>query len=191
MAMQNMNSSNGDGYGSVAQTAHWLTVLLLIGSFSLGFYMTDLVLSPTKLRLYSYHKWIGVTVFMLVAIRLGWRLAVPPPRLPASMPGWEKRTAEATHRILYLLLLVTPLAGWLMSSAGGFQTVYLGVLPLPNLLAKNPPLGEALEAVHATLAWMLLGLVGLHVAAALKHHFIDRDDVLSRMTPGVSPPTKK
>jgi cytochrome b561 len=175
-------------YGAVAQAAHWLVALLIAGGFTLGLYMTELKLSPLKLKLFSYHKWIGVTVFLLVALRLGWRLAVPPPGLPSSMPGWEKRAAEVSHRMLYLLMFAAPLSGWLMSSAEGFQTVYLGLLPIPDLLAKNPPLGHALESVHVSLVWMLAGLVALHVAAAFKHHFHDRDSVLARMTPGLKPP---
>lgn len=183
-----MIASSAEGpYGTVAMTAHWLTLLLLIGSFSLGFYMADLPVSPTRLRLFAYHKWIGVTVFALVTLRLGWRLLVPPPALPDSMPAWEKRAAEISHRLLYLLLLAAPVSGWLMSSAKGFQTVLFGLLPIPDLLSKNPPLGAALTVVHVTLDYMLLGLIGLHVAAALKHHFMDRDEVLARMTPGVSP----
>ena len=175
-------------YGVIAMAAHWLVVLLLIGSYSLGFYMEDLPVSPAKLKLYAYHKWNGVTIFALVALRLTWRLWSPPPPLPVSMPGWEKRAAEISHRLLYLLVFAVPLSGWLMSSAKGFQTVWFGVLPIPDLLSKNPPLGEALETVHWALNKMLLGLVSLHVAAALKHHFIDRDEVLTRMTPCLPAP---
>ncbi|MGH8454448.1 MAG: cytochrome b [Nevskiales bacterium] len=175
-------------YGAAAQAAHWLTFLLLIGSFSLGFYMADLTLSPTRLKLYAYHKWIGVTIFVLVTLRLAWRLWSAPPPLPDSMPAWEKRAAEISHRLLYLLLFAVPLSGWLMSSAKGFQTVLFEVLPIPDLLSKNPPLGAALEEVHWLLNKMLLGLVLLHVAAAFKHHFADHDEVLARMTPGLSPP---
>jgi cytochrome b561 len=182
--------NTGARYGSVARTAHWLTFLLLIGSFSLGFYMAELALSPTRLKLFSYHKWIGVTIFLLAALRLTWRLLVPPPPLP-QMPAWERRAAEISHRMLYLFLFAVPLSGWLMSSAKGFQTVYFGVLPIPDLLTKNPPLGEALEAVHEMLTKLFLGLIALHAAAALKHHFLDRDDVLARMTPGISPPETK
>lgn len=160
---------------------------MLIGSFSLGFYMHDLPVSPLKVRLYSYHKWLGITIFMLVALRLAWRLWSPPPTLPASMPIWEQRAAIAAHRLLYLLLFAIPLSGWLMSSAKGFQTVWLGLVPIPDLLAKNPPLGETLEEVHETLNWLLLALVSVHTVAALKHHYRDRDDVLARMTPGLSP----
>ena len=178
-------------YGAVAKTAHWLMAFMLAGSFSLGLYMADLPPSPTRLQLFSYHKWLGVLAFVLVLLRWLWRLSVAPPPLPATMPAWEKRAAGITHRLLYLFLFAAPLSGWLMSSAKGFQTVLFGKLPIPDLLAKNPPLGEALDVVHVAIVWMLLGLIGLHVAAALKHHFVDRDDVLARMTPGVSPPAPK
>lgn len=175
-------------YGAGARALHWLMALMLAGSFSLGLYMADLPVSPLRLKLFSYHKWLGVLAFGVVALRLAWRRAHPPPPLPASMPPWEKHAAGISHRLLYLLLFAAPLSGWLMSSAKGFQTVLFGVLPIPDAIPKNPPLGEALDAVHVALVWMLLGLIGLHAAAALKHHFFDRDDVLARMTPGVSPP---
>lgn len=171
-------------YGLTAQLGHWLTVLLLCAAFPVGFYMVELALSPTKLRLFSYHKWIGVTVFALVLLRLLWRSWRPPPPPPAMAP-WALRTAQITHRLLYLLLLVVPLSGWLMSSAKGFQTVYFGRLPIPDLLGKDPALGAALEAVHWTLNKMLLGAIVLHIAAALKHHFVDHDTVLRRMLPSL------
>lgn len=170
-------------YGGMAQSAHWLTVLLLIGSFTLGYVMTDMAMSPTRLKLFAYHKWIGVTIFALVALRLGWRLFVPPPPLPASMAVWERRLAAVTHALLYGLLFMVPLSGWLMSSAKGFQTVYFGVLPIPDLLGKNKELASLLEDAHEVLTCTLLGLVAMHVAAALKHHFINRDGVLQRMLP--------
>ncbi len=175
-------------YGAVAQTVHWLMAFMLVGSFSLGFYMHEMAVSPLRLKLFSYHKWLGVLVFALVVLRLVWRWTHRPPPLPAHMPHWEKRAAEITHRLLYLFLFAAPLSGWLMSSAKGFQTVLFGVLPIPDLLSKNPPLGAALSEVHETLIWMLLSVAGLHAAAALKHHFIDRDDVLVRMTPFLRPP---
>lgn len=174
-------------YGGTAKTLHWLTFLLISGTFGLGLFVADLPTSPEKLKLLSWHKWAGVTVFVLVALRLGWRLLNTPPPLSAGMPAWERRAAEASHRLLYLLTLCLPLSGWIMSSALGFTTVWFGLLPLPNLLDKDLPLGKALEEVHGTLAWIVFGFVALHVAAAFKHHLIDRDDVLARMTPGVKP----
>jgi cytochrome b561 len=174
-------------YNGTAKTLHWLTFVLMSGTFALGLYMADLPLGPDKLKLFSWHKWAGVTVFVLVALRLGWRLLNTPPPLPAGMPNWERRAAEASHRLLYLLALAQPVSGWIMSSAKGFTTVWFGVLPLPNLVGKNLPLGDALATVHENLAWILVGFVALHVLAALKHHLIDRDDVLARMTPGIKP----
>src|ERR1043166_7473057 len=155
-------------YGAVAKTAHWLTAFMLLGSFTLGFYMADLPPSPTRLQLFNYHKWLGVLAFIVVSLRWLWRRAVAPPPLPATMPHWEKRAAQITHRFLYLFLFAAPLSGWLMNSAKGYQTVLFGKLPIPDLLAKNPPLGAALDEVHVALVWMLLGLIVLHSAAALK-----------------------
>lgn len=170
-------------YTSTAIALHWLMALLLIGLFGLGLYMSDLPLSPQKLKLYSWHKWAGVSAFLLVLLRLAWRIGHRPPALPAAMPGWQKTAAEGLHHLLYLLMIVIPLSGWLMSSAKGFQTVYFGIIPLPDLLQKNKELGELLEWVHSSLNFTLAGLVVAHIAAALKHHLFDRDEVLARMLP--------
>ena len=170
-------------YGGVAIGLHWLIAIAIIGSFSLGFYMSDLPLSPQKLKFYSWHKWAGVTIFLCVLFRLVWRLSHRPPELPDTIPAWQRKVAGATHVLLYLLMIVVPLTGWLMSSAKGFQTVYFGVLPLPDLLAKNDELGERLEQAHALLNYGMAALVVAHLGAALKHHFIDRDGVLARMLP--------
>ncbi|TVO68448.1 cytochrome b [Denitromonas ohlonensis] len=170
-------------YTSTAIALHWLIALGILASFSLGLYMTDLSLSPTKLKLYSWHKWAGVTLFALIVFRLGWRLTHPAPALPDTMPPALRLAASAAHWVLYALMLAIPLSGWLMSSAKGFQTVWFGVLPLPDLLAKDAALGDTLKDVHEALNFTLLAMVGLHVAAALKHHFIDRDTVLTRMLP--------
>jgi cytochrome b561 len=173
-------------FSRVAIALHWLIAAAIFGTFALGLYMHELPLSPTKLRLYSYHKWIGVTIFLLVLARIAWRLAHPAPALP-DMPRWQKFAAHLSHVLLYLLTLAVPLSGWLFSSASGLQTVYFGVLPIPDLLAKNKATAEMLKAVHYYLNMTMLALVVLHVAAALKHHFADRDDVLARMLPLVRP----
>lgn len=170
-------------YTHTAVSLHWLIALLIFATFPLGVYMHDLPFSPDKLRLYSYHKWIGVTIFMLAIIRLAWRATHRPPPLPASMPKWERYAAEGVHYLLYALLFLIPLSGWLMSSAKGFQTVWFGVLPLPDLVGKNKELGDLLQKVHELLNFSLLGLVLAHVGAALKHHFIQHDTILERMLP--------
>ena len=169
-------------YTGPAISAHWIIALLIILAWPLGVYMHDLPLSPDKLKLYSYHKWIGITVLLLFVPRILWRITHrPPAALP--MPAWQHRIAEGTHHLLYLLMFLVPLSGWLMSSAKGFQTVYFGVLPLPDLLAKDKALGNLLETVHVALNFTLIAVLLGHVGAALKHHFIDRDDVLTRMLP--------
>lgn len=168
-------------YSTTAIALHWLVAMLIFATFPLGLYMVDLPLSPDKLKLYSYHKWIGVTVFLLVAIRLGWRLTHTPPALPGDIAAWQRRASAVVHGLLYGLMAAIPVSGWLMSSAKGFQTVWFGVLPLPDLVEKNRELGELLATAHQVLNYTLLALVILHVGAALKHHFIERRPFLQRM----------
>lgn len=170
-------------YTGVAIGLHWLIGIMILMSLSVGLYMVGLALSPNKLRLYSWHKWAGVTIFMLVLVRSLWRLTHAAPPLPDDVPVWQRKVAEATHYALYALLIVIPLTGWLMSSAKGFQTVYFGVIPIPDMLAKNEGMGETLALVHRYLNYSMIGLVIAHIAAALKHHFIDKDDILRRMLP--------
>ncbi|MDO8261926.1 MAG: cytochrome b [Gallionella sp.] len=172
-----------DRYTRTAITLHWIIALLIFTAFPLGVYMHELPLSPDKLRLYSYHKWIGVTIFLLALLRISWRRTHRPPPLPAAMPSWEKFAAHAVHSLLYVLILAIPLSGWLMSSAKGVQTVWFGVLPLPDLVSKNKELGDLLKAVHESFNILLLGLVIAHIGGALKHHLIERDDILARMLP--------
>ena len=168
-------------YTTPAIVLHWLVALLIVAGFPLGLYMVDLPLSPDKLKLYSYHKWIGVTVLLLVAVRLGWRLTHTPPPLPAGIAAWQRHASAIVHGLLYVLMVAIPLSGWLMSSAKGFQTVWFGVLPLPDLVDKNRELGELLAEVHKFLNFTLLALVVMHVGAALQHHFIERQPFLQRM----------
>ncbi|WP_018410360.1 cytochrome b [Methyloversatilis thermotolerans] len=170
-------------YTKTAISLHWLVALMLFGMFAFGLYMVELPLSPQKLKYYSYHKWAGVTVFLLVLVRLAWRIAHRPPELPAGMNPLQIRLAKGGHHLLYLLMVLAPLSGWLMSSAKGFQTVWFGVLPLPDLLPKDEALGEALLWVHRVLNWFFMLVVAGHVIAALKHQFVDRDGLMSRMLP--------
>ncbi|MCP5268094.1 MAG: cytochrome b [Zoogloeaceae bacterium] len=170
-------------YTRTAILLHWLMALMIIAMFGLGLYMTGLKLSPQKLQLYSWHKWAGVSVFVLAAFRLVWRLTHTPPPHPAGMPRWQQIAANGTHHLLYLLMIAIPLSGWLMSSAKGFQTVWFGVLPLPDLLAKDKALGDLLQGVHQALNLGLATLVLAHIAAAIKHHLVERDGVLARMLP--------
>jgi len=173
-------------YTPTAIGLHWLMFIGLAGTLGLGFYMHDLPLSPTKLQLYSWHKWAGITLFLLALLRVVWRLTHRQPELPPLMPELLKKAAHAMHWLLYALMLAIPLSGWLMSSAKGFTTVWFGVLPLPDLVGKDAALGSQLQTLHMALNFALLTLVAGHVGAALKHHFIDRDGVLTSMLPGKS-----
>ena len=170
-------------YTATAMLVHWAMAIGLIGMFFFGLYMADLPVSPAKLKYYSWHKWAGVTLFALLAFRIVWRATHRPPELPVHMSRGERFVAHAGHAALYLLMIAVPLSGWLMSSAKGIQTVYFGVWPIPDLLAKNDELAKLLQTAHWALNMLLAAVVISHVAAALKHHFLDRDDVLTRMLP--------
>jgi cytochrome b561 len=123
-------------------------------------------------------------VLVLALIRVVWRATHTPPPLPDTLPRWEHVVSHLTHMLLYGLIIAVPLSGWLMSSAKGFQTVWFGVLPLPDLVGKDKELGDLLALVHQGLNLVLFLLVAMHIAAVIKHRFIDRDSVLSRMLPG-------
>lgn len=168
-------------YTPVAKGLHWLMAVLILGLLALGIYMADLPLSPQKLQLYAWHKWAGVSVFLLVWLRLAWRVTHRPPALPGSLSVRMQWLAHAGHAALYGLMLVIPLSGWLMSSAKGVQTVWFGVLPIPDLLSRDKALGDLLQQVHKSLNAMLMLTLAGHVAAALWHHFILKDDTLRRM----------
>jgi len=170
-------------YGRVAQVLHWLVFFLMIASFGLGLSMVEMEVSPQRIRMVGWHKTVGITILALAFARLVWRFVSPPPALPATMPAWERAAAHASHWLLYALMLAVPVSGWLMSSALGFSTVYLGIAKLPDLLTRDRAFGETLKLLHFWLNKGLLAMIVLHAAAALKHHFWDKDDVLRRMLP--------
>jgi cytochrome b561 len=170
-------------YGRVAMLLHWLAAALIVAGAALGLTMTELPLSPAKLRYYAWHKWLGITVFLVAAVRLAWRTIASPPPFPASMKPAQARAARAVHWTLYGLMLAIPVSGWIYSSATGVSVSYLNLVPLPNLVPKDKALAGVLLAVHQALNGVLAVGVLLHVAAAVKHQWIDRDGVMSRMLP--------
>jgi cytochrome b561 len=172
-------------YTRTAKLLHWLMAALIVGLIGLGLYMEGLPFSPDKLKFYAWHKWAGVTAFALVLGRLAWRTLHRPPPLPAGMTPHQRLAAHAGHVLLYVMMIAIPVSGWLMSSAKGVPTVWFGVVPLPDLVAKSEALGEFLQTTHKYLNWLLIAVLAGHIGAALKHHFIDRDDVLVRMLPNL------
>lgn len=180
--MTSIASNSGGHYSSVAVALHWIAAVLIVANLLLGVAMVPLPLSIRKLHWYAWHKSIGTTVFVLTCLRLAWRLVRPAPP-PVAMPAWQRRAAAASHTLLYVLLLIIPISGWLYSSSTGVQVVYLGLVPLPDLVAKDKALAATLKAVHVTLNVGMVAVIALHTAAAMKHHFVDRDDVLARMWP--------
>jgi cytochrome b561 len=188
-------------YTRTAIALHWAVAVLIFAGFGLGLTMTDMPFSPQKLKFYSWHKWIGITVFALAAWRLLWRLNHAAPALPSHMPAWQQKAAHASHHLLYSLFFAIPVAGWLFSSSKGVPTVYLGYLPLPDLLSKEVgdiallatdaakpfTVAELLRLTHKTLNYLMGLLVVVHITAAIKHHFIDCDDVMTQMIPALKP----
>jgi cytochrome b561 len=172
-----------DRYSNPAIALHWLIALLIFTGFGLGLIMTDIPgLTPAKLRYYSYHKWIGVTVFWLVVMRVAWRLTHRPPALP-PMSAWQRVSANIAHYALYVLMIVIPLSGYLYSYAAGVPVRYFGLVELPPLITPNPAHKDALKNVHIYLNYLMATLVTIHILATLWHQFIQHDGLLRRMLP--------
>lgn len=169
-------------YPPSSRFLHWLMAAALVANFALGASVHEMELSPQKLQLLTWHKWAGISLLALVSLRLLNRLFFPPPA-PEPGPVWQTRAAGLVHVLLYALMFAIPVSGWLISSAAGIPVVYLGVWELPALLPKNILWVDTLKDVHEALNQSLLMLVILHVAAALKHHFIDHDRSLIRLLP--------
>lgn len=177
-----MSTTTPARYSTSVILLHWLMALLIVGAFVMGLIVSDMPLSPRKFHWIAYHKWIGITVLGLLALRLLTRLASRTPPLPASMSKLERWGAHAGHLALYVLMFAVPLTGWLSSSAQGFPVVYLKLIALPDLVEKNKELGKLLSGVHSWLNWVLAAVVVVHILAAIKHHVIDRDGLLWRMS---------
>lgn len=170
----------GTHYTRTAVSLHWLIFCGVACAFAMGWIMTELAITPLRLKMFNWHKWLGITILGLAVLRALWRITHrAPPFLP--MPAWQKRAAHALHGLLYLLLFAIPLSGWAYSNAAGFPVVYLGKWRLPDLVSRDRELAGRLEGLHKALGFLLLLLLVLHVLAALKHHFLDRDDTLKRM----------
>ena len=169
-------------YGVPLIVMHWLILLLIIAAYVMGTILEDMAFSPAKLRLYAWHKWVGMLVLFLVPLRIGLRLAESLDHRRGLTP-FEVRVSAIVHGLLYLLLIAAPMLGWLHSSAEGFPVVWFGVLPLPDLVGKDKILAETFKELHEGSVNLLVTLVAVHAAAALYHHHVRRDGVLARMAP--------
>jgi cytochrome b561 len=177
------NRSNPTRYGAVAQTFHWCIAALVVTQFVLAYTAADLPLGVHKLALLARHKSFGMTVLMLAVLRLLWRLKNPPPELPSGMTPLERMLARGTHVAFYVLLFAMPITGWLMSSAKNYSVSWFGLFTWPNLIGKNAAQFDFLRSTHHLLSDALFVIAVLHILAALKHHFWNKDDVLLRMLP--------
>lgn len=171
-----------DRYTRTAIVLHWLIAAIVIGQFVWGWSMQEIPKQPPGVRAdaFNFHKSIGLTIFLLMVVRLGWRLRHPPPPLP-PLPAWQAWLARANHRVLYAALFIMPLAGYLGSAWSGYPVKYFGLV-LPAWASKEPALKDLCSAVHLVTSWVLLVAVALHVAAAAKHALVDRDGLLARMS---------
>lgn len=168
-------------YGLVAKSLHWTMALLIIGMLALGLYMSYLPISELKLQLYGIHKEFGLLILLLVMFRITWRIGNIVPLLPNTIPPWQKFVANAVHGMLYGFMFAMPITGWMLTSAAGLPPSFFGLFVLPPLLSPNMDTMNILIQIHTWLAYGLMATFGAHVGAALKHHFIDKDDVLRRM----------
>ena len=170
-------------YGAVAQLFHWSIVLLVLAQFALGLTAHPMPVSLMRLKLLTWHKSIGVTVFVLVLLRLAWRAYSPPPLLPAGMSSLQHGLARFGHGFLYLLLLTMPVVGWISSSASNLTVKWFFLVTLPDLVRPDPALADLAKELHIALSWLLLATVIGHVGAAFWHELVRKDNVLRRMLP--------
>jgi cytochrome b561 len=181
-------STNTSRYNSIAMILHWLMAFFIIAMLVIGKIMVDLPnTDPDKFAYYQAHKSVGLTILVLTLLRIVWRVMHKSPALPADMPRWEQIAAKSTQGILYLMMIALPLTGWAVASTStsGIPTMWFGLFEVPSLpgLASVADAQDIAKETHETLGNITILLLLLHVAAALKHHFWDKDDVLKSMIP--------
>lgn len=170
------------GYKPASKLLHWVTTALLIAQYLVGWIMPDIKRGMSPGRMMSVHLSIGISILAIALVRYLWRLANPV--IPASgMPVWQRASSEVVHFLLYALLLCTTLSGWIFASARGWTIDFLGVLPLPAVVAQGSEIGRALGRLHGALSSVLLAGIAVHVLAALVHALVWRDGVMRRMVP--------
>jgi cytochrome b561 len=178
--------SDAARWGSVAKFFHWAIVIAILVQATIGLVMVELPKRPGTIPVFTFHKSLGLTIFAFAILRLLWRAFDPHPAYPATMPRWQVVGARAGHALLYTLIFVVPLSGWLFDSATALRPLYwFGLIHVPSLTGgRDDAIKEFAEAAHETLFWILATVAAGHAAIALWHHFHDRDDILRRMLPG-------
>jgi cytochrome b561 len=172
-----------NSWGGPAKFLHWIVALLVLAQLALGWAAVSWRLSPLKLDLFVWHKSTGLLIFGLMVVRAAWRLANPPPALPDAIPAWEKRAAHVGHFLLYAILIAMPISGWIVNSAANIPFRIFWRVPLPDIVAPDKALADLAARVHLILFLGLSALLSLHIAAALRHHLVRRNAILTRMLP--------
>ena len=176
-------------YSNIAVTIHWVTVVLVLAQLWLGFSFADMAEGSERGQLFTWHRTVGALILVLVLARLTYRMVNPPPPYPPDLPRWERIAGTWNHRLFYLLLIAMPIVG-VISASGlvpGSTLPLLGGIALPKVPGISRELGEKLGDVHAAAAWLLIALIVVHAAAALKHQFFDHNRAAGRMPPFRAP----
>ena len=176
-----MLGNTRDNWGTVSKSLHWLMAGFVFVQLVLGPLALSWRLSPTKLDLYVWHKSIGMLILLLVILRASWRLVNLSPGLPVGLPPWEQIAARVSHLLLYLLMFLLPLSGWIINSAANIPFKVFWAFPLPDLVSHDKALAELAKMAHFALVIALVVLLVLHIGAALRHHFVRRNNILQRM----------
>lgn len=178
-----MLRNSSTAWGSVAQGFHWGMAALIGMQLALGALAVAWRVSPVKIELFFWHKSLGILILALLALRVAWRAAGRSPSLPAGMPAWERRAARANQALLYALMALLPLTGWIVNSAANIPLRVFGLVPLPAIVPPDEALARGVARVHVVFVVLLVLALVVHAAAAWRHHRVRRDDVLLRMLP--------
>ena len=172
---------------SVMRLLHWVTALLVLGAIATGVVMVRIESGDLQNTLFNLHRSLGVSALVVIVLRLVLRLRLRDriPGLPPGMPRMQQVAARGTHHLLYTLTLIQPLIGWIGSSAFGAPVIFFGLFTLPALWGRSETVADVTLSVHVVLAFVMIGLIALHVAAAIHHHVVRRDGLMRRMWPPV------
>ena len=184
MRTQMPDAAGGWRYTGVARALHWLVVAMLVVQYSVALWLVYVLPKSAEGTLAEWHFSLGSSVLVVMLLRLGWRLTHPPPPPPGDLSPGLRLLSRATHWAFYAGFLILPVLGWFAASAHGSQVHVAGLIPLPLIVPKDDPFGKLMQQVHPAFAITLLALIALHIAGAMYHALVKRDDVLQRMLPG-------